>query len=249
MTTAAEQAPAATSDSAPADQGHGAQIITALESAWEAIRARHGQIRPVVMITGTKRQLGGSRLGHYGANRWVAADEPSGRAAELFIAGELIKRGGRLVMETLLHEAGHALAHARGVRDMSNDRYHSGEFAAVAQELGLQLPEAIDRRHGWSFCTLPDATADRCADAIAELDAAGLPYLEGPITAPGDVPGPAALPTAPGQRAGRRFAVACQCATPRVLQLSPKAWEGGGIMCVVCWQPFTPVPTPKKSDG
>ncbi|MER6365838.1 hypothetical protein [Kitasatospora sp. NPDC001527] len=222
-------------------RGHGSAIVGALEEAWEAIREKHPQIRPVVMITGTKRQHGGDRLGHFGAGRWVAPSEPTGRAAELFVAGELIRSGGRAVLAVLLHEGAHALAHARGIRDMSNDRYHSGVFRELAEELGLQAPEAgLSRRHGWAFMVLPDATAERYRATIAALDAAALPYLTGRTGAGDDGTGTGERPPVlPGQqRAGRRFAVRCRCPTPRTLQVTPKSWEDGPVVCGRCWAPF-----------
>jgi hypothetical protein len=104
-----------TDDAAPT----GSRIIAVLEDAWAQIRARHLDVPPVVVITGTGCESRGyATLGHFGAERWQTGD---GRLPELFIAGELLAgrgghSGGRTVLRTLLHEAAHGLAHTRGVK-------------------------------------------------------------------------------------------------------------------------------------
>ncbi|WP_156046190.1 hypothetical protein [Herbidospora cretacea] len=55
-------------------------------------------------------------------------------APELFIAGELLALGAARVLQTMLHEAAHALAHVRGIKDTSRsgNRYHNSLFAELA---------------------------------------------------------------------------------------------------------------------
>ncbi|MER7952341.1 hypothetical protein ABTY59_33610 [Streptomyces sp. NPDC096079] len=242
-----------------ADPGHGGRIIAALESAWAAMKAHHPDIPEVVMITGTSRQLGGQRWGHFGPELWALPEEGiRRRASELFIAGELIAKGGRAVMEVLLHEAGHGVAHTRKIKDTSGDgnRYHNQRFVKIVEELGLKKPASPVKTHGWSFCTITDETAARYADVIAELDAAGLPYLGAMWDAPvggdddqeeGNNDGPAGGDEdkpKKKRRGGKRFAVACGCDQPRRLQITPKSLEDGPIICGVCREDFTPEETP-----
>jgi hypothetical protein len=48
------------------------------------------------------------------------------RRPELFIAGECLAEGPRQTLQTMLYEAVHALAHARGVNDTSRGgKYHN----------------------------------------------------------------------------------------------------------------------------
>lgn len=104
----------------------GSRIIAVLEHAWCAIRTRHPDVPPVVVITGTGRESRGfATLGHFGADRWQSPESEGGRLPELFIAGELLAgngghTGGRTVLKTLLHEAAHGLASARGIKDCSD---------------------------------------------------------------------------------------------------------------------------------
>jgi hypothetical protein len=131
---------------------HGARIITALEDAWAAIRRRHPDVPRAVLITGTKKQHGGARLGHFGAGLWAvpqqaqdgAEDRTHERAPELFVAGELLGQGGREVLAVMVHEAAHGVAHTRGIADTSSaGRYHNRKFVAIAEELGLRTPNEM----------------------------------------------------------------------------------------------------------
>jgi hypothetical protein len=72
-----------------------------------------------------------AKWGHFGADHWVEGcptEEGQGtaldlstarREPELFVTGECLAEGPRQTLQTMLHEAVHALAHARGVKDTS----------------------------------------------------------------------------------------------------------------------------------
>ena len=123
----------------------------------------------------------GYRLrGHHWPERWVLDGQDQPRAPELFIAGELLSAGGRAVVEVMLHEAAHALATRRGIKDTSaaGNRYHNKRFVALAAELGLRGPDTPDKITGWSDCTLTGQAAyDGYADVAAGIDRARLPFL------------------------------------------------------------------------
>ena len=73
------------------------------------------------------------------------------------ISGEGLRRSSREVLGTLLHEAAHALAHARGIKDTSRQgRYHNKHFKTSAEELGLTVTH--DDHNGWSASTITPAT-------------------------------------------------------------------------------------------
>ena len=58
------------------------------------------------------------------------------------ISGEGLARTPREVLGTLLHEAAHALAAARGITGTSRQgRYHNKKYARLADELGLDVAE------------------------------------------------------------------------------------------------------------
>jgi hypothetical protein len=88
--------------------------------------------------------------------------------------------GGRAVVEVMLHEAAHALAARRGIKDISaaGNRYHNKRFVALAAELGLRGPDVPDKITGWSHCTLTGQAAyDGYADVAAGINNARLPFL------------------------------------------------------------------------
>src|SRR6266545_3715535 len=140
------------------------RLLAAMEGAWATIRGHHAEIPEVVVLIATGSDRGALRkLGHFAARRWRLA------------------RGPRLVFATLLHEAAHALAFARGIRDTSRGgRYHNRRFMAVATELGLQVGAL--RPYGLAATTMLPATAaqysatlDELADALVMWRAAELP--------------------------------------------------------------------------
>jgi len=72
---------------------------------------------------------------------------------------------------TLLHEAAHALADVRGIKDTSRQgRWHNARFKALAAELGIEVTK--DPRLGWSPTTLTEPTRTAYADNISALGAA-----------------------------------------------------------------------------
>ena len=241
---------------------HGSRIITALEHAWAAIQDRHPDVPGVVIITGAgSNQKGtpeGYRLrGHHWPERWILATESGPRAPELFIAWELLSAGGRAVLEVMLHEAAHALATRRGIKDTSaaGNRYHNKRFVALAAELGLRGPDTPEKVTGWSGCTLTSETADGYAEMAAVIDRARLPFLADSAipTEPGDGGDEDQgddEPRRPAKRGGRRAAVECACLPePRRIQLTPKQIEDGPVVCGLCCAPFAIPGDDQEADG
>jgi len=138
------------------------------------------------------------------------------------LAGEPLSLGGTAILETMLHEAAHALACVRGVKDCSRSgsRYHNRRFAQLAEELGLMPPGRPLADRGYSRCTLEAATAATYRTTIENLNAGVVAHLEQPDKQ-----------TRAG-RAGRRVAVVCTCG--RRLQITPRTYEDGPIVCGRC---------------
>ena len=99
--------------------------------------------------------------------RWTHA-QPAGRSgvlhrglpalAEVLSEVRAWPLGAVDVLGTLLHEASHALAHVRGIKDTSRQgRYHNRRFRDLAAEVGLAVREVPVI--GWSDTHVPDATA------------------------------------------------------------------------------------------
>ena len=188
----------------------------------------------------------GYRLrGHHWPERWILDSQDQPRAPELFIAGELLPAGGHAVVEVMLHEAAHALATRRGIKDTSaaGNRYHNKRFVALAAELGLRGPDVPDKITGWSDCTLTGQDAyESYADVAAAIDRARLPFLAD-LASParpggGEDQGDGQTGT-PRKRGGRRVPAECACQPePRRIQLTPNQIEDGPIICGLCCAPF-----------
>jgi hypothetical protein len=159
-----------------------------------------------------------------------APSAPSAAAAgvpEVFVGGEGLRRGPLDVLGTVLHEAAHALAHARGVRDTSRQgRYHNARYAEIARELGLTVDR--DPRIGWSLTTMPPATVEAYADVLPGL-ARALTHWR------------TSEPTGPDTgRASSNNPIPCECACDRRIRVALSTLLAGPIVCGLCDQPFTP---------
>ncbi|MFL0028508.1 hypothetical protein ACJBCE_36910 [Streptomyces sp. NBUL23] len=234
----------------------GTRLIAALEKCWTAIQKNHRDLPPVLFISGTgvpRRQTEKPRKstdapkrrhyvtrGHHWADRWAVAEEEH-RLAELFVAGETIRDGGEEVLQTLLHEAAHALAHVRKIQDTSkgDPRWHRKEFAQLARETGLEPPRRSEKPLGFSNAVLTDATRKKYAAIIRQLDGAALPGLGG-ADEEGTEEEPPDAPETPGSTNGKRVKVTCGCLPePRAFPVTPKVLAEGAIICGLCGEPFT----------
>jgi hypothetical protein len=202
-------------------------VVAAMEHTWTAIRARHPEVPEVIVVlgAGSEARRGLFKLGHFAAARWQVAGQ---RRAEVLVSGEGLQRGARDVLGTLLHEAAHGLACARGVKDTSRQgRYHNLKYARLAGEVGLDV--ACDQQTGWSQTTIPDQLAEAYADVLTDLAAALnlWRYAE------------QQLPT----HAGSRNLLACQCPCGRKLRVAKQTLEQAPILCGACDEPFEPTLT------
>jgi hypothetical protein len=225
-----------------------APMVAALEGAWAAIRARHPEVPPVVLIVGAGSGSGTSlRLGHFAAMRWSTPDQPDGevvegqdheqstekRLPEVFVGGEGLARGPAAVLATLLHEAAHALAHVRGIKDTSRQgRWHNAKFKALAEELGIEVTK--DSKLGWSPTNLPAATREAYADTIAELGVALRLIRAVEVTGGGKK----SKPTPPA---------VCGCG--RKIRVSKTVLAAGPILCGACGTEFATTEPDGETEG
>jgi hypothetical protein len=201
----------------------GSELVGALERSWEAIRERHPDVPPAVMITGAGSggRRGELRLGHFAASRWQLADEQ--RVAELFIGGEGLERGGAGVLGTQLHQAAHGLAHARGVKETSRQgRYHNRRFGTLAEEVGLEVEH--HPRLGWSLTRLPERTASLYVEVITELERTLTVHRE--------------REQLDGKSGGGGRSLTCVCGCGRRIHVAPGVLAAGAVLCGVCGSQF-----------
>jgi hypothetical protein len=214
---------------APADRAAASRLVAALEHAWSAIRTHHPEVPPVVIVvaSGSDPRSRRLNLGHFAAGRWqlTSPDAPTDRP-EVLVSGEGLQRGPIDVLGTLLHEAAHGLAHARKVSDTSRQgRYHNRPYATLARELGLDVAHL--QPIGWSATSVPEPTAARYAEVLAELTGALVLWRRAEQAAPTD----------PGRS---RNPLACTCACGRRIRVARSVLEQAPIVCAGCAQPFQP---------
>jgi hypothetical protein len=202
-----------------------AGLIAALETAWAEVRSRHAELPAAVIITGSgSGRPNALTLGHHAAERWRHTGQLRD-LPEILIGGEGLERGAADVLGTLLHEAAHALAEARGIKDTSREgRYHNRRYKALAEELGLHVEQ--DARRGWTTTSLPEGTACAYAHTIAALQQAITLYRH--------------REPARRRRRSSRNPIPCLCACGRRIAVARSVLRGGSIICGVCSQPFRP---------
>lgn len=202
-------------------------LVDALQTAWDAIQKRHPEVPAVVITLGSgsaERSDGFLKYGHFAAARWrMAAAETD--VPELFVGGEGLQRGAEGVLSTLIHEAAHGLAHARGIQDTSRQgRYHNTRFKTLAEELGLTVTK--DAKIGWSPSELAPGTAEQYVDALAKLTAALITYRH---AEPGRTKGT--------KKDNNLKAAECQC--PRKIRVAAATLDEAPILCGACGEEFT----------
>jgi hypothetical protein len=201
----------------------GSRLILALEQAWSAIRERHPEVPPAVMITASRAQVAGLRFGRFAASRW-RIDQLDGALSEVFIGGEGLARSPERDFATLLHEAIHALAHVREIKDTSRQgRYHNKRFKLLAQELGIDV--SYHQHLGFSATTLPPATSRRYASTLRTLRGALDAHRDRELALQHEQ---TASPDPPS----------CICRCGRLIRVAPGTLAQGPILCSICRQPF-----------
>ena len=204
------------------------RILKVLEDIWLEIRRWHPDIPPAVIIIASGTAGKHPRWGHHAPGRWNVAGQ---QRTEIMISGEGLHRSARDVLGTLLHEAAHALAHARGIKDTSRQgRYHNKHFQTCAEQLGLVVEH--DDRTGWSASTITDVTGIAYARQLRDLTEAMTLWRHGETTT-----GPTA------RRSTNLIAAACFCG--RSIRVATSTLAEAPITCQACGQDFQA----KNPDG
>ncbi len=212
--------------------GNGSQaasrILKVLEDIWLEIRRWHPEIPPAVIIIASGTDGKQTRLGHHAPGRWNVAGQ---QYAEVMISGEGLRRSPKEVLGTLLHEAAHALAHARGIKDTSRQgRYHNKHFKTHAEQLGLTVE--YDDRLGWSAAKITSTTEFAYARQLRDLAEAMTLWRHGET------------PTGPTARRNTNF-IAAVCPCGRSIRVAASTLAEAPITCQACDQNFQA----KNADG
>jgi curved DNA-binding protein CbpA len=197
------------------------RILKILEDTWLEIRRWHPEIPVAVIIIASGTDGKHPRWGHHAPGRWNVKGE---QRTEIMISGEGLRRSSRDVLGTLLHEAAHALAHTRGIKDTSRQgRYHNKHFKTLAEELGLVVQH--DPRIGWSASTITDVTGIAYARQLHDLTEAMTLWRHGETT------------TGPATRRNSNF-IAAICPCGRSIRAAASTLAEAPITCQACGQDF-----------
>jgi DnaJ domain len=205
------------------------RVLAALEDTWQAIRARHPEIPPVVIIIASGTGGRDAKWGHFDPQRWTV--HTTGTLAEILISGEGLRRHPRDVLGTLLHEAAHALAAVRSIKDTSRQhRYHNRHYKMLAEELGLTVDHHATI--GWSLTSVPDHTADAYARWLVKLHVAMTLWRHDEYKAT------TGTGTGNGTRTHNLIAAACPCG--RSIRIAATTLAAAPVTCGACEGDFTP---------
>jgi hypothetical protein len=202
--------------------GAASLLVVALERTWQSICSRHPELPQAVLVVASGAEGKRLNLGHFAPHRWhvQGADRH-----EVLVGGEGLQRGPTDVLGTLLHEAAHGLAQARGVQDTSRQgRYHNRRYATLARELGLEV--ASVQPIGWSATTVPDPTAAAYAGPLEDLAAALILWRRHEHR------------SGTGPRSRNLLAATCGCG--RRIRVAKTTLVEAPILCGACAQPFAP---------
>lgn len=218
------------------DEQASVALIRALARVWTKIRLRHPDVPGVVLIPAPAERGRTNVLGHFAALRWRTCDDGQGHLHEVVVVAEHLNRGASDIVETLLHEAVHAMNFARGVKDCSTtSQYHNSAFKAGAEELGLTIQKV--KHYGWAYTTLPPATAARYAEETGLLEAV-LIHRRAPSRLVPLPPGGSTTPDNEDEDKGTSRSRKATCACPYIIRVSKKTVEDTVIRCESCGEPF-----------
>jgi len=191
-------------------------LVHVLEDTWTAIRCRHPQIPAVVIILASGTESRQPRWGHFASGRWYVEHD---QRAEVMISGEALRLTPAEVLAVILHEAAHALACARGIKDTSRQgRYHNKHFKTHAEQLGLAVEH--DQRNGWSASKITDAAEHAYAAQLSALAEAMTLWRRDETTGPAT------------RRNTNLIAASCPCG--RSIRVAASTLAEAPITCQAC---------------
>lgn len=215
-----------------ADEQWSVALIQALAALWTKIRTLHAGVPGVVLIPAPAHRDQKNVLGHFAPVRWRRRDDE--HLHEVVVVAEHLNRPAEDVLETLIHEAAHALNFERGIRDCSRSQYHNRSFKSAAEELDLIVEQVP--HYGFAKTSLGPATADRYAAEVEQLRTV-LIHRRG-ITLRPTPPGGTPPADDDGDTSSRSRKAVCACEPPFIIRVAKKTIEATTILCSTCGQAF-----------
>jgi hypothetical protein len=214
------------------DEQVAVKLIEALAKVWKRIRELHPDVPPVVLIPAPALRRG--VLGHFAPLRWQARSEGRENYHEVVVVAEHLNRKTEDIVETLIHEAAHAMNFARGIKDCSTtSQYHNEKFKRGAEELGLTVEKVAN--YGWAFTKMPGRTEVRYVEEISILEAVLL-HRQGFKPRPSKVEDGEENSDDAAKPKGRNLKATCSC--PFIIRVSQRTILSTTIRCANCGEAF-----------
>jgi hypothetical protein len=214
-------------------------VVIALEEAYAALRVRWPELPAVVITVFYDRHR--SVRGYFWDGQWRSQADPF--LPELHIDSTILSDPPEAILKTLVHEAAHALARARGIKDTSREgRYHNYRFAELAQEMGLVVEG--DVKIGVRTPRLnPEWLAGPYRLLVQVIDAASRRLWQEDHGVTGGSSGNGQNsrtgPMAPTGPKGRLVKAVCQCSPPRIIRAARNTLQAAPIRCAACGGEFS----------
>lgn len=201
-------------------------LIKTCEDIWLQMQSMHEDIPDVVITVGSGGRRAATLYGHFANDAWHKINNEDESVHEVLLVAEQLTRPAEDIFTTLLHEAVHGIANTRGIRDVSGKR-HNKKFAMLCMEVGLDAPEDVCPKLGYSAATLSTEAREFWNEQIEMLDEALVFARKLKLT----------------EKKARKTTWVALCGCGRKLRIGKKALEGFSqedirILCEQCEQPF-----------
>lgn len=219
------------------DERASVRLTAGLAAIWKKIRSYHKDVPPVVLLAAPALQR--NTLGHFSPLRWSGHKMGGTHHHEVVVVAEHLDRPPEDILETLLHEAAHAMNCERGLKDCTASQYHNGCFRDAAKELGLSVEKVI--HYGYACTRLEPQTPKLYAEEVAKLAEVLTFHRKRPCAVnPPSGGGAGGTGNSDGdqdKKVSRHRKATCAC--PFTIRVSKSTIERTTIRCETCGKPFS----------
>lgn len=211
-------------------------LIEALTRIWSRIRVHHPDVPGVMLLAAPSSRRDLSVLGHFAPLRWRHKEKGGIHYHEVVVVAEHLDRNPADIVETLLHEAAHALNFARGIKDCTSSQYHNQRFKSAAEELGLTVEQVP--HYGFALTGLKPDTISRYEEDIKQLAEVIIHRAKSVAPTTGtDTTTGTGEDTDDDKPASRNRKATCEC--PFIIRVSKSTLTQTTIRCESCGAVFT----------
>lgn len=210
-------------------------LIEAITRIWSRIRVHHPEVPGVMLLAAPSSRTDLSVHGHFAPLRWRHKQRGSIYYHEVLVVAEHLDRSPKAIVETLLHEAAHALNFVRGIRDSTRSHYHNRYFRSAAIEVGLQV--AQQQHYGYALTCMNARTFTRYKEDIQQLAEVQIHRIWPGLAAGSNIQDDSSSEIGRDAKPVSRNRKAV-CACPFIIRVSKWTLDATIIRCENCRQAF-----------